>query len=92
MRFGLYLIYVLPLLKVTALEKFSGLLNLVAVCLLVVAGIFAFVSKSAFATANDWDPGDLEAGAGWIIAGILFILGGLVAIAPAALEFIGKKK
>ena len=83
---------VLPLLKVTALEKFAGILNLVAVCLLIVAGIFAFVSKATFITANDGKPADFAIGAGWVIAGILFILGGAMAIAPAAVDFIGKKK
>ena len=31
-------------------------------------------------------------GAGWIIAGILFFLAGFVAIAPAASDFLAKKK
>ena len=83
---------VLPLAKVTVLEKFAGILNLVAVGLLVVAGIFAFISKATFAAANDADAGDLAIGAGWVIGGILFILGGAMAIAPAAVDFIGKKK
>ncbi len=83
---------VLPLLKVTALEKFAGILNLVAVCLLIVAAIFVFVSKATFWAANEFNNKDFTLGAGWIIGGILLILGGLAAIAPAAVDFIGKKK
>ena len=84
---------VLPLLKVKALDKFAGLLNLIAVGLLVVGGVFVFLSKGALAAANDWDLGsDWHLGVGWIFAGILFILGGLVALAPAAVDFMGKKK
>jgi hypothetical protein len=86
---------VLPLAKVTVLEKFAGILNLVAVGLLVVAGIFAFVSKATFYAANEsslLSSNDLQIGAGWVIGGILFILGGAMAIAPAAVDFIGKKK
>ena len=83
---------VLPLLKVKALEKIAGLLNLIAVGLLVVGGVFAFLTKGAFAAANEYDLADWTLGAGWVIAGILFILAGLVAIAPAAVDFLGKKK
>ena len=86
---------VLPLLKVKAMDKFAGLLNLVAVGLLIVAGIFAFISKATFYAANDSaviSSDDLQIGAGWVIGGILFILAGLVAMAPAAVDFMGKKK
>ena len=83
---------VLPLLKVTALEKFAGVLNLVAVCLLIVAAVFVFISRAVFWSVNEYSAKDWALGAGWIIAGILLILGGLVAIAPAAVDFIGKKK
>lgn len=84
---------VLPLLKVTALQKFAGILNLAAVCLLIVAAIFAFISRAVFWSVNEWNNSDYwSLGAGWIIGGILLILAGLVAIAPAAVDFIGKKK
>ena len=84
---------VLPLLKVkTPLDKFAGIFNLVAVCLLVVAGVFVFVTKAAFWGANEYSSSDYVLGAGWIIGGILLVLSGLVAIAPAAIDFIGKKK
>lgn len=85
---------ILPLVKVTALEKFAGVLNLVAVVLLIVAGVFAFISLSVFCTANGLDsvPEKWSLGAGWVIAGILAIVGGVVAILPAVVDLIGKKK
>jgi hypothetical protein len=86
--------FVLPLLKVTALEKFAGVLNLVAVIALVVAGILVFISRPVFWAANEM--GDSTdhwgLGIGWIFAGILAIVGGCLAILPAALDFIGSKK
>lgn len=83
---------ILPLLKVNALEKFAGILNLVAVVALVVAGILLFFSRGAFCAANEWDADNAHLGAGWIVAGILAILGGCFAILPAAVDFIGNKK
>ena len=85
---------ILPLLKVKALEKFAGILNLVAVCLLVVAGIFAFISLAVFCSANGLKnvPEQWTLSAGWVIAGILAIAGGVIAILPAAMDLIGKKK
>ena len=84
---------VLPLLKVKALEKFAGLLNLIAVGLLIVGGIFVFLTKGAFAAANEWDnTNNWSLGGGWVVAAILFILAGVVAVLPAAFDFLGKKK
>ncbi len=85
---------VLPILKVKALDKFAGLLNLCAVLLLLVAGVFTLITIVTIFTANGFEevPGDCVLGAGWIIAGILFFLAGFVAIAPAAVDFLGKKK
>ena len=83
---------ILPLLKVKALEKFAGVLNLVAVCALITAGILLFFSKGAFCSANEWNADDAHLGAGWVIAGILAIIGGACAILPAAVDFVGKKK
>lgn len=84
---------VLPLLKVKAMDKFAGLLNLIAVGLLIVAGVFAFISRAVFWSVNEFSSNDgWSLGAGWIIGGILLVLAGLVAIAPAAIDFIGKKK
>jgi len=89
---------VLPLLKVKALDKFAGLLNLVAVIALVVAGVFMFLEVTAWKAAN----GDLSfsafgvngsysLGAGWVIAGIISIVAGVVAVLPAAADFLDKK-
>ena len=84
---------VLPLLKVKALDKFAGVLNLTAVALLVVGGIFAFITLEAFKGANNLlDPKGWQMGAGYVVAGILALVGGIVAILPAAVDFLGKKK
>ena len=84
---------VLPLLKINALQKFAGLLNLIAVGLLVVGGIFLFFTVPAFGAANEWDnTNNWALGAGWVVAAILYILAGAVAIAPAAANFLAKKK
>ncbi len=93
--------FVLPLLKVTALEKFAGILNLVAVVSLIVAGILVFISAPVFQEANKdnalsllWAGyyKDFTLGVGWIFAGILAVVGGVLAILPAAVDFIGSKK
>lgn len=86
---------ILPLLKVKALDKFAGLLNLVAVIALVVAGILLFFTVLGFTGANKVDSSIVKyyhLGAGWIIAAILSILGGIVAILPVCSAFLGKKK
>ena len=84
---------VLPLLKVKALDKFAGILNLVAVIALVLAGILTFLTVPVFGAANDWsDTKDWLLGAGWVVSGILAIVGGAVAILPAVVDFLGKKK
>ena len=85
---------VLPLLKVKALDKFAGLLNLCAVVLLVVAGVFAFISLPIFCDANGLSsvPEKWTLGAGWVIGGILAIAAGVLAILPAAADFLAKKK
>ena len=86
---------ILPLLKVKALEKFAGVLNLVAVAALVTAGILIFFTEPAFGAANEWSEESIKAwtlGGGYIAAGILSIVGGAIAILPAAIDFVGKKK
>lgn len=83
--------FILPLLKVKALDKFAGVLNLVAVVSLIVAGVFMFCIVPAYEAANGGLPGNPGVGAGWVIGAILAIVGGFVAIAPAAADFISKK-
>ena len=78
---------VLPLLKVKALEKFSGILNLVAIALFAVGGVLLFFTVPAFGAANEWNSTDgWGLGAGWVIAAIL----NLVAAACAALPVVGQ--
>lgn len=84
---------ILPLLKVHALDKIAGVLNLIAVGAFIVAGIFFFTVVGNLFAANGRDIANGAAiGAGWVIAGILAILAGVCAILPAAVDFIGKKK
>ena len=84
---------ILPLLKINALEKFAGLLNLIAVCLLVIAGVFVFITVPVFAAANEWNSSkDWLLGVGWVFAGIFYIAAGVIAIMPAAANFMAKSK
>ncbi len=87
---------ILPILKIHALDKVAGILNLVAVIALVVAGIFLFIEVPCFRSANgittDITGISYGLGAGWVIAGILSIIGGIVAILPAVFDFLGKGK
>ena len=83
----------LPLLKVRALEKFAGVLNLVAVGCFVVAGVFMFIVVPSFYGANGSDvPSTAAIGAGWVIGAIIYMVAGAIAILPAAADFLGKKK
>ena len=85
---------ILPLLKINALEKFAGILNLVALVLFVVGGIFMFCVMPSYFKANGADsvPDSAAIGAGWVIGGILAIAAGAFAILPAVAAFLGKKK
>ena len=84
---------ILPLLKVTALEKFAGVLNLIAVICLILGGVFMFLVVPTFFSANDRSvPDGTSITFGWVFGGILAIAGGVFAILPAAMDFIGKKK
>lgn len=82
--------FILPLLKIHTLDKVAGILNLVAVLALIVAGIFLFIELPCFNGGGDTTGWSL--GAGWIIGGIMCLLAGGVAILPAAFDFLGKKK
>lgn len=85
---------VLPLLKVKALEKFAGLLNLCVLVLFVIAGIFMFTVRAGFFSAQGFNdvPEKAAIGFGWVFGGILLIIAGAFAILPAAAAFLGKKK
>ncbi len=84
---------ILPLFKVKALEKFSGILDIVALACFVVGGIFMFLVVPTFYGANGRDVADGAAiGAGWVIGGILAIAAGVIAILPAAADFMAKGK
>ena len=85
---------VLPLLKVKALERFAGLLNLIAVALLVVGGVFMFIVVPSFYGAQGVDKAldGASLGAGWVIGGIVAMIAGVIALLPMAADFMGKKK
>lgn len=84
---------ILPALKVKALTKFAGLLNLVACVLLVMAGVFMFFEVGTWYSANNLgDPSNVAMGAGWVIGAILYIVAGVAAILPAASDFAAKRK
>lgn len=90
---------ILPMLKVKALDKFAGVLNLVAVLSLICAGIFAFCIVAAFKSANgdvgfsigNALSGTYSIGAGWVISGIILIAAGALAVAPTIADFASKK-
>lgn len=86
---------ILPLLKK---EKFAGLLNFIAFAVLVIGGVFVLISQPC-----TWTPAienaeaqaintDYGLNATWIIAAILYIAAGVLAILPAAMNLFGGKK
>ena len=84
---------ILPLCKINALNKFSGLLNLIAVVALVAAGILIFIEKPCFVAAQGNELyKDYALAAGWIISAICAIVAGALAIAPAFADFLSKGK
>ncbi len=87
----------LPILKIKALNKFAGLLNIIALVALVVGGILIFVQVPCFCAAQTAEGSEVSTdgwnlGAGWIIAGICAIVAGVLAIFPAAADFLAKGK
>ena len=83
---------ILPLFKIKALTKFAGLLNLIVVIALVVAGIFMFIQVPTFLGATGRsDASGYALGAGWIISAIVAIVAGVCAILPAAVDLASKK-
>ena len=83
---------IMVFVKIKALEKFGGLIALIAGGLLLVAGIFIFFTLPAFASANDWNTTENFAlGVGWMLAAIFAILGGIASACPAVLALFEKK-
>ena len=83
---------IMVFVKIKVLEKFGGLIALVAGGLLLVAGIFLFFTLPAFAAANEWNSQDnFSLGGGWVVAAILAIVGGIVSAFPAVAALVEKK-
>lgn len=83
---------IMVFVKIKALEKFGGLIALIAGGLLLVAGIFIFFTLPAFAGANEWgNTNNYALGGGWVVAAILAILGGVASACPAVLALVEKK-
>lgn len=87
----------LPAMNVTALNKFSGLLNLIAVVCLVAAGVLVFFEVPAFCGAQStdrvkWNASNYSLGTGWTVSGIVSIVGGALALVPACVNFAAKGK
>ena len=82
---------ILPMFKVKALDKFSGVLDLICIALLVVAGVLIFFTLPTFAGANEWNSTEnWSLGAGWVIAAILAIAGGVFAALPTLANLLKK--
>jgi len=83
---------VLPLLKVKAFTKVAGVVNLCSVLLLLTAGIVLFFAVPSFAGNNGWSSTDGWAlSGGYVVAAILYLVGGAVAVCPAVVDFVSKK-
>ena len=82
---------VLPLLKINALDKFSGLISFCAAGLFILAAILIFCSKAAFVGANGNLYKNYSLSFAFVFAGILSILAGLLAACPACMKLLGKK-
>ena len=81
---------VLPLLKIKALEKFSGILSLVAIGLFVAAGVFLFFTVPAFSAANNGGYDSWTLGVGWIIGAILYLVAAAFAALPVVAQILKK--
>lgn len=85
---------ILPLLK---LEKFAALVNIIALAALLLAGVFVFVSQPCTFTLKGASEAselykDFALNATWVIAGILYLVAGGLAILPTAMDIFGGKK
>ena len=84
-------ISVLPLLKVNALDKFSGMIALCSAGLLLIAAILIFCSKAAFVGANSRVFENYSLTFAFVFAGILSIIAAGIAALPACMNLLGKK-
>ena len=93
--------FVLPLVGKNMDAKIAGVLNIVAAVLLILAGILIICTKNSWIDANYGDDltksqikelkKNIDLTAEYAIAGVLAIIAGLVALAPAAADFMDKK-
>ena len=81
-------VLVLPLLKVKALDKIAGFIELGVCLVFVLVGVFMFCVRASWANANV-DAGYI--GAGWVIGGILFFAAAAVLMLPSILRLVKKK-
>ena len=81
---------ILPFLKNKTLDKFAGLLNLIGVALFAVGGVLLFFTVPAFAAANDVNLDKWGLGAGWVIAGILYLVAAGFAALPVVAQILKK--
>ena len=83
---------VLTLLKMKGIAKIAGLANLISAIVLIVSAIISCVTVPTFLSANGAEMNEYTSlGGGWIAAGIIAIVGGLVSCAPAVVGLISKK-
>ena len=82
--------FVLEMLNIKALDKYALFIKLGAAALLLIAGIFVFVSCAVFKAVNEFSGDGYRLGVGYIFAGILTILAGGVAAVPSVLGLIKK--
>ena len=86
--------FILPLVGKGLDAKIAGILNIVAAVLLIVGGILIICTKNSWLDANDV-PSSMkkyyDLTAEYAIAGILSIVAGVVALAPAYADFLDKK-
>ena len=82
--------FFLPLAKVQAVQRFAGLMNLVAALVLVVGGVMLFLAKNDFLSVNELGTDGYQATAGWIISGILALAAGVCATVPSIADFVEK--
>lgn len=99
---ALLVVSILPLLKIHALDKFAGIIAIAAAGALLVAGILVFMTQPAMNAANTTTNQvlgqtvkteafkDYSLNASYVIAAILNIVAGAVAVCPAVANLIKK--